>query len=73
MAEPVDVTATILREMRQRFDQLDRRMDRVDKRMDGIEQRMDGLETGLHGVQVVLVNMIGTRDHRIGALEAKVS
>jgi hypothetical protein len=33
---------------------------------------MDGLESGLHGVQVILVNIVGAFDRRIGALETRV-
>lgn len=69
MAEAVDVTGTILRELR---DEMRERFDRLDRRMDGLEARMDGLETGLHGVQVVLVNVVGSFDQRLRAVEAKV-
>lgn len=69
MAEPVDVTAAILREMR---DEMREHFHQLDKRFDKLEERMDGLETGLNGVQVVLVNMFGSMDLRIRAVEAKV-
>jgi hypothetical protein len=69
VAEPVDVTATILREMR---DEMRDRFDRLDKRMHGLEGRMDGPETGLQGVQIILVNGMGSFDQRIASLESKV-
>ena len=77
MAEPTDITVTILREMREEmregFKKMEDRFRTMDERFDRLETRVEGVENGLHGVQIVLVNAIGMFDQRITALEAKVS
>jgi hypothetical protein len=70
MSEPTDVTATILREIRDDIRDLRSSME---QRFDKLEARVETLENGMQGVQIVLVNAIGMFDQRISAVEAKVS
>jgi hypothetical protein len=70
MIEPTDITATILREMR---DEMRQGFKAMEQRFDKLEARVETLENGMHGVQIILVNAIGMFDQRITALEAKVS
>jgi hypothetical protein len=70
MSEPKDITATILREMREEFRSEFRE---IKQKLGALQQRMDGLEAGLHGVQIILVNAVGMFDQRITALEGKVN
>jgi hypothetical protein len=68
MSEPKDITATILREMR---DEMRAGFARVESRIDALERRIEGVGSGLHGVQIILVKAVGTFDQRISAIEAK--
>ena len=70
MSEPKDITATILRDIRDDIKGLRQEMQ---QRFDNLETRMEGVESGLHGVQIILVNAVGMFDQRISALEAKVN
>jgi hypothetical protein len=70
MSEPKDITATILRELR---DEMREQFQKMEARFDRLETRLEGVESGLHGVQIILVNAIGMFDQRISALEAKVN
>jgi hypothetical protein len=70
MSDPKDITATILRDIRDDIKGL--RQD-MQQRFDKLETRMDGVESGLHGVQIILVNAVGMFDQRITALEGKVN
>jgi hypothetical protein len=70
MSTPADITATILREMR---DEMRQQFQKMDARFDRLETRMDGVESGLHGVQIILVNAVGMFDQRITALEGRVN
>jgi archaellum biogenesis protein FlaJ (TadC family) len=70
MSEPKDITATILRDIRDDIKGLRQEMQ---QRFDNLETRMEGVKSGLHGVQIILVNAVGMFDQRISALEAKVN
>jgi hypothetical protein len=70
MSEPADITATILREIRDDIRDLRSTME---QRFDKLEARVETLENGMQGVQIILVNAVGMFDQRISAVEAKVN
>jgi hypothetical protein len=76
MAEPVDLTVPMLREMRARmdksFDEVKAMIAALDRRMGAKESRQDSFRSALSADSLLSKLVAGEFEERIGALERKV-